>query len=511
VTIGGGAATGVTVVNDTTLTATTPTGVAGVAAVVVTTAGGASAPASIYTFWASSPVTSVTPTSIDVMPEGEDSRVDITPASLSATWTATSSETWVTLYRTESLSGGTSGRTVTGTGGGNLTLRASANPSKVAGRSATVTIGGRTVTMTQAPAFTVTPTAWTVPTSGGTLPVVVSGPDNASARWSARYGAEFSTTDPGWINFAKGMQTGNKTLPVSAPALCSTTAREGVVTVAGQPVTVTQAPDPTRPYCLKVDRIVGAQVTLRWFWAGPAVDEFELSGGAVPGETLATFRTGQTAPSFTFTAPTGTFYVRVAAVVGGVPSPVSEDVRIVVNLPVAPSAPVRLLGHAQGAALTLHWTNTADGGAPTGIVLDVTGSLVDSFSLPMTETFQFPGVPAGTYTFAVRAANAAGSSAASNTVTLTFPGGGCSAPAVPEGPQAFAVGRQLTVRWDSPLSGTAPASYLLTASGEVNGSLPLVDRRISAQVPPGSYTFTVAAVNDCGTGPATAPVVVVVP
>ena len=62
------------------------------------------------------------------------------------------------------------------------------------------------------------------------------------------------------------------------------------------------------------------------------------------------------------------------------------------------------------------------GGAPTSLHSrrqrrDATASI----PLPVTETFSFAGVPPGTYTFSVRAINAAGTSGSSNPVTLTFP------------------------------------------------------------------------------------------
>ena len=53
--------------------------------------------------------------------------------------------------------------------------------------------------------------------------------------------------------------------------------------------------------------------------------------------------------------------------------------------------------------------------------------------------------------------------------------------------------------------------FVLNVSGAYNLALPLSTRGISAPVPPGSYTFTVAAANACGASPATAPQTVVVP
>ena len=49
-TIGGNAATSISVVNDTTITATTPAGAIGAASVVVTTAGGSNTANSLFTY-----------------------------------------------------------------------------------------------------------------------------------------------------------------------------------------------------------------------------------------------------------------------------------------------------------------------------------------------------------------------------------------------------------------------------------------------------------------------------
>lgn len=265
-----------------------------------------------------------------------------------------------------------------------------------------------------------------------------------------------------------------------------------------------------RPLDLTVSAIVGNRVTLRWRWTGALPDSYVLKGGVAQGQTLATLPTGSSAPAFTFDAPSGIFFVRIAGVRAGVELPVSDDVRIVVNRAEVPSTPITLLGTAKGQQLALSWVNTLNGGIPTGSALDVTGAAILSQPLPLGERFTFSGVPGGTYTFRVRATNATGSSPASAPLTLTFPGV-CQTPTVPEKLQAYAVGRTLFVRWESPSSGPAVSSYVLGVSGAFNGNFGLTAREISSAVPPGSYTFTVSATGDCGTSAATSPVTVVVP
>jgi hypothetical protein len=113
-----------------------------------------------------------------------------------------------------------------------------------------------------------------------------------------------------------------------------------------------------------------------------------------------------TLTTLSFLAPTGTFYIRVHALSGAARSQASNEVRIFVNVPGPPPAPTNLLGLANGSFLQLAWRNPDGGGATSGIVLDVVGPVTTSLSLPPSESFSYSGVPAGTYTLAVRAVNA---------------------------------------------------------------------------------------------------------
>jgi hypothetical protein len=131
--------------------------------------------------------------------------------------------------------------------------------------------------------------------------------------------------------------------------------------------------------------------------------------------------------------------------------------------------------------------------------------------LGATETFSFSPVPAGQYSFEVLSANAGGVSAASNQVTLTFPGP-CSPPQMPTDFLLYVEGRILGAIWDLPANGPAPNGYLLhVASPIFTGSVPLRTRNIRAQVAPGSYTISVQATNACGSSAPTPDQTVVVP
>jgi len=345
------------------------------------------------------------------------------------------------------------------------------------------------------------PSSWSSPAAGGTLSVALTAV-SSSATWTA------ASTVP-WLSVSPASGTGSATLVVTAQALPGIETRSGSVLVGGATLPVTQAPTPDKPTALAVAETAGRTVTLRWLWPGTRPDSYVLKGGLNPGETIASVPTGSNAPSFTFDAPQGAFYVRIVGVRGGAELRPSEDVRISVQMPEAPSAPTNLRGVANGSAVELTWVNTRSGGTPLGVVVDVSGSYVASLELPMTEAFTFPTVPTGTYTFSVRAVNAAGTSAASNSVSLGFPGA-CVMPGAPEAFQAYVVGNVVYLHWDPPTTGTA-ARYLLRVAGPVSTNLPVDGRALSSPAPPGTYTLAVAAVSSCGTGPETAAQSVTVP
>ena len=208
--------------------------------------------------------------------------------------------------------------------------------------------------------------------------------------------------------------------------------------------------------------IVPDDVTLRWLppTGSVAATGYVLEGGDTPGSVLGSLPIQGPASTVTFRAPTGIFFVRLHATVGGARSLPSNEIVIRVGVPLPPSAPTGLLGLADGSTLSLAWQNPSTGGAPTGIILDVTGSLTGSFQLPLSERFTFAGVPAGTYNLAMRAFNTGGISGPSNTVTLTFPGT-CSPPSTPTNFSAFAAGNLIVASWSSPASGAAPTEYVV--------------------------------------------------
>lgn len=275
---------------------------------------------------------------------------------------------------------------------------------------------------------------------------------------------------------------------------------------------VAAAAGPQAPSGVRVSAMRGNVVTLAWTLpsAGPAVTALVLEGGLAPSTTLGTIPLG-VVPSVTLSLPTGAFYLRVRANTASGPSAASNEILVNVNVPRPPSAPAFLLGAVDGAAVSLAWTPTFTGGAPTSVVLDVTGTLSGSLPLGAVETFTYPTVPTGTYTFTVRQVNASGSSGPSAPVTLTFPAACSGVPHVPANFVAFVSGGQLTLQWDPPIDGPAPSTYVLQVSGSHTGALPMTTRSITVPAPSGTFTFGVVASNSCGSGVSTPTQTVTIP
>lgn len=283
-----------------------------------------------------------------------------------------------------------------------------------------------------------------------------------------------------------------------------------VVTVS---IAVTAPTSVQPPTAFRASSVIGNQVTLRWVppVVGPVATDFVVEGGVTPGQVLGAVAVGGPLPIVSFPAPTGAFYLRVHAVDGaGVRSGPSNEIQVFVNTPAVPTAPAALTAMANGNSLALSWGHTFAGGTPTGAQLDVTGAATASLPLSMAETLTLDTVPAGTYTFRVRATNAAGVGAPSAPVTVTLPASCSGAPERPANVLAYALGRVVHMVWDPPSTGAAPASYVLHVDGAFSGSFS-VPRSFRSPAPPGTYSLSLSAVNACGSSAQTAPQTVFVP
>ena len=257
------------------------------------------------------------------------------------------------------------------------------------------------------------------------------------------------------------------------------------------------------PTDFAVSAIVDGVVTFRWNGpvSGPAPAAFLLTGGLAPGQTLASVPIDAGHRLIAVRLAPGTYYARLHTQAGAGLSVASNEVRVMVNVPAAPASPTGLVGLADGATVTLAWTPSFAGGTALASVLEVSGATTLSLPLGAASAFSFAPVPAGSYTFAVRAANAFGLSAPSSPVTLTFPGACAATPQPPARVAVHRAGRALLVFWDPPATGPAPTSYLVNVSGAFTAAVPTTGRLVGGTVGPGTYGFAVRSVNPCGQSP----------
>jgi predicted phage tail protein len=214
---------------------------------------------------------------------------------------------------------------------------------------------------------------------------------------------------------------------------------------------------------------------------------------------------------FVVDVPAGWFYARVRALNGSIPGAPSNEVRVFVNAPVAPSAPANLLALVDGSTVTLTWTPTFEGGAPTSFALEVAGATVATVPAGLVDHTTVAGVLPGTYRVAVRALNDSGHSERSNTVTLTIPAACPGAPAVPVDVRVNRSGRRVSIYWTPGPTGPAPIAYAVIVTGSTLGSVATTERTLSGALGPGTYALSVVAVTPCGVSAGSPPLAILVP
>lgn len=166
----------------------------------------------------------VTPTTAAAPVAGGPVSFSITAPS-GCPWTIEESLSWA------SFAGGTSGS-------GNGTVRLNVTANTGAARSGSVTVAGRTVSITQAPAppcsFTFSPASVSFGKGAGTSTLRVNASGSTCA-WSA-------SESLGWLSIKSGKSgTGSGEVTISATANTAPNGRSGTLSIAGQLVPVTQA------------------------------------------------------------------------------------------------------------------------------------------------------------------------------------------------------------------------------------------------------------------------------
>ena len=171
--------------------------------------------------------------------------------------------------------------------------------------------------------------------------------------------------------------------------------------------------------------VTGSTVSLGWLpGASPAPLAYVLEAGSAPGlADLGRFPVG-TATQVAAGVPSGSYALRVRAIgASGEGRASSEWLFTTPAGATPPSAPSGLVGTVTGNIVTLGWTAAA-GNATTYVIEGGTAPGVSNLGVLPTgslDTAIAGAVPAGTYHFRMRAANAFGSSAPSNEIVLVVP------------------------------------------------------------------------------------------
>jgi hypothetical protein len=162
----------------------------------------------------------VAPETITSPVEGATARVDVTTSATCA-WTATSNAPWITV---------TAGASGTGSGPVDLSVAANTGPA----RGGTVSVAGRTVSVSQGSGCTIalTPTAQTVPAAGGAGSVNVAA--GAGCTWTV-------VSAVAWIVVTSGPSgSGDGVVQFTVDTNATGAPRSGTITIGGQTSTVNQ-------------------------------------------------------------------------------------------------------------------------------------------------------------------------------------------------------------------------------------------------------------------------------
>ena len=174
----------------------------------------------------------ISTSSANVVAAGVTGTVGVS-AAVGCAWTATSAATWIT------ISAGANG-----SGNGSVTYDVAANTG-TAPRTGTLTIAGKTFTVTQAGVsctFAVTQVPGTIPASGGTGKMTVT--TQPACAWT-------SSSAVSWMTVT-GSATGSGTASYTISANTGTTTRSAALTVAGTQITVTQGKVLSAPSNLRI-------------------------------------------------------------------------------------------------------------------------------------------------------------------------------------------------------------------------------------------------------------------
>lgn len=431
---------------------------------------------------------SVTPDDWLVPSAGGTQAVTVSASKSYGTWTATSDQAWLTLSAAR------------GTGSGSVTLTASANPSSVTSRSASASIAGRVVRVTQAartPTFIITPTNWSALAGGGSRDVEIAA-SQSDAPWTA-------TSNQSWLSLSAPGGTGTATVTLIAAASTSVEPRTATATIGGQAVTVTQLGRENSfsvaPASLVLPGPGGAaSVTV----SATTSDAPWSATSSAPWLSISTV-SGVGGTTLTLTASPQVSYAperSATATVAG------QTISVRQQATTEPGPPRQPTAALDGNRVVFRWDAPDSGGPPNVYLLEYgfAPGRTDGASVNVGSAQEFAvNVPPGRFFIRMKAQNAYGISAASTEVELRVGVTG-EPPARPQSLTTRATGGTVTLAWADPAGGDPPTGYQLeagTAPGLSNiASVSLgSDTSVAFEgVPPGLYFVRVRGVNSFGVG-----------
>ncbi|MGE0363409.1 MAG: hypothetical protein AB7H93_24470 [Vicinamibacterales bacterium] len=331
-------------------------------------------------------------------------------------WTAASTAGWL------AVSGGAAGN-------GTATWSATANTATT-DRAAAITIGGQSVSVTQAGGAGPGPGPAVQPPRD--VAVAATGAGTVTLRWRPAASGPAPTafllsggTAPGETLAVLSLDGAHRLVTLALPPgvyfVRLQAHANGATSAPSQELRVdlgATAP-PSAPWGL-TGVADGAALALSWrrtYGGGrPDAAILDVSGDASLSLPLGAAETFSFAP-----VPPGTYTFRVRSANAAGAGPSSNAVTLAFPSPCAgpPEAPRDLLVHRDGRALELLWSPPETGPAATGYVLAVSGAVAGA--LPTTTRSMRGAVGPGTYQFAVTATNPCGASPPAPTAVVTVP------------------------------------------------------------------------------------------
>jgi hypothetical protein len=413
-------------------------------------------------------------------------------------WVAASPAPWTTLTTSSGVAGATGSAVLTITAPINLTATT---------RSAAMNVAGRTVTVTQpsgcGPTLAlerpVAPATAAANISAGLLTV-----NNPSCTWTV-------TSDAPWLTAAT-FRTGSGAVFFGVAANPAAEPRSGTLTVAGIPVTVTQAGTACSTSLSSAELSLPPIATSATIQVSAPPGCPWANSSAYPWIALTPlFGVGPGAATLQVSA-NNTGAQRAAFVtIGGLPLSVMQVAETGLTHP--PGPPTDLIASVANQMVTLQWDAPSYGSAPTSYTIAAGAGpgqsnlvVLQTGNVNRTFTVQAPN---GIYYVRVWATSPYGTSPTSNEVVVQV---GCIAPpAPPAGLTQSSSGGVVSLAWGAAAGADGYFVHAGSAPGLANlAVLAVSGTALQTPAPPGTYFVHVRALNACGLSGASNEVALVV-